>query len=430
MVQKFVKVLSFLGILVYLFACKEPGAGLSPVVAIPEVPRKELLTTFGTVNPHYVRTILHIDIEKYNPLNAMDFFFGWIVNGVPFDDYPFFEYVVLGHAYLTQDVRGNVALKLTPSLQYVLDNNKTYIQPLILKGIKVLIEVRSGCFNDDEPGFYGVGFGAMDMPSVNLFAPQLHDLVNQYGIDGFEFNDIGGGYRAYPPYTRDLKQFGTNEPLYPDEMFQDKNGNELSDAEIKEILWSQGGANFSDMIIYINEHLKERRSVPADYGGAEYDGRTIEIFRSLVTRRDNGHGRYLHTETRPAFIPDAYTGATPLVLWNMIAFVNGISNEMENDFPFLEMWDDALKRHVKQEGMFFSPFIIDLSVGESRLSAQEARVLASAFAGTASAPNRFGTLYFSNLPTIEEDPGIASFLTNFTTPIFGRPLYMYENGDF
>jgi len=136
----------------------------------------------------------------------------------------------------------------------------------------------------------------------------------------------------------------------------------------------------------------------------------------------------MFTETRPAYIPDAYTGATPLVLWNMIAFANGIKNEMESGFPFLMMWDDLLKRLVRQEGIFFSPFTIDLSAGPGRLSQQEARDLGRSFAGTNAAPNRFGTLYFSNLPTTSEDPGIVAYLTNFSSMVFGRPVFMYENG--
>jgi len=418
----------FLGLSFFItLACQEPKTGLSPVGTIPVVPRKELVTTFGTANPHFVRTVLHVDLEKQNPLNANDFFFGWFINGEPYDDHPFFEHVVLGYSYLSQNAQGNVILNMTPALQYVLDNNSVYIRPLILKGIKVLIEVRSGNFSDDEPGFFGVGLGAMDMPAVNQFAPQLKNLIDRYGIDGFEFNDTGGGYRAYPPYTRHLTKFDSAMPLYPDEMFQDDNGGWLDESETDKILWREGGANFADIIVYINEHLKERRRVPADFGSALDDGHTIEIIRSLIARSDKGHGRYMHTETRQAFTPDAYTGATTYVLWNMAAFVNGIANKMEAGFPFLEMWDNFLGRKVRQEGSFFSPFVVDLSV-EDRPSASAARDLGRNFAGTSGAPNRFGTLYFSNLPALEEDSDIAAYLTNFTTPIFGRPVFLYEGG--
>ena len=420
----------FIGLLALLFlvtGCLLPEEGLSPVGAVPSIPRKELVTTFGTANPHYVRTVLHVDTEKQNPLNAMDFYFGWTVDGIPFDDHPFFEHVVLGYAYLSKDLQGNINLNKTETLQYILDSNKTFLAPLILKGIKILVEVRSGCFAPDEEGI-GVGFGTFDMASVNLFAPQLQDLIDRYGINGFEFNDEGGGYKAYPPYTRELKKFGDSEPLYPDSLFQDDDGNWLSGTEIEAILWREGGANFADFIVYVNEHLKERRRVPANFGSINEDGRTIEVIRSLITRGDNGHGRYMHTETRPAYTPDAYTGATTYVLWNMIAFVNGIVNKMETGSPFLFMWDAALKRMVKQDGAFFSPFIIDLSAGNQRLSTQEARALGFGFAGTAVSPNRFGTLYFSNLPAAAEDPGIAAYLSNFTTQIFGRPVFMYEGG--
>lgn len=411
----------------FVFACREPEAGLSPVGTIPEIPRKALVTTFGTANPHFARTVLHVDLEKHNPLNSGDFFFGFIVDGKPYDDSPFFEYVVLGYAYLSKNEQGKIILANTPALQYVLDNNAAFIRPLILKGIKVLIEVRSGNFSDNEAG-YGIGFGAMDMPAVNEFAPQLKDLVDRYGIDGFEFNDTGGGYKAYPPYTRYLKHFGGNTPLYPDELFQDENGDWFSDTKIEEILWNEGGANFTDFIVYVNEHLKERHRVPADFGSVQEDSQTIEIIRSLIARRDIGHGMYMYTETRPAYTPDAYTGATTYVLWNMIAFVNSIKNEMDSSFSFLEMWDDFLKRKVRQEQSFFSPFVIDLSTGTDRLTANESRNLGRSFAGTNTAPNRFGTLYFVNLPTLAEDPGIIAYLSNFTNSIFGRPVFIYEGG--
>lgn len=413
-------------------SCPVLGEGINPVGGIPDIQRKQTRTTIGNPNPHFVQTILHVDLERYNPLNALDFFFGWqLPDGTWYDPQPFFEHVVFGHSYLDRDERGNVILRLTPALQYILNNSNTYIKPLTLSGIKVLIEVRSGNFADDEPGI-GVGLGALDMPAVQLFTPQLQALVDRFGIDGFEFNDIGGGYLAYPPFTRNLKRFRSNEPMYPDEMFKDAGGDWLSDAEIEQILWMEGGANFTDIIVYVNEHLKERRRVAADFGGGQEDGRTVTIVRSLAARRDTGHGRFMRTETRPEFTPDAYTGATTFVLWNMIAFVNGVRNEMqgtaEDGYPFLVMWHAATQETVSQEQIYFSPFIIDLSLGPNRPAASAAQALGDAFAGTQTLPNRFGTLYFSNLPTTGEDPNIATFLTNFSSRIFGQPVRLHEGG--
>ena len=417
--------------LVLALACQMPETGINPIGAIPGVPRKQLATTMVPPhdrNPHFVWTALHVDVERYNPLNAKDFFFeGRHPDGSTYQ-IPFFEHVILGYAYLDRDARGYAALRLTPSLQYVLDNSRTYIWPLTLSGIKVLIEVRSGRFADSEEG-RGIGLGTLDMPAVNQFIHQFSVLVDRFGIDGFEFNDIGGGYRSLPPHTRHLTRFGSDQPMYPPEMFQDDDGNELSSEEIKEILWMEGGQNLTDMMIYVNEHLRFRQRVVADFGSAGNDNNYIETVRTLLVRNTN-HGGRMPTMVRPAFTPDAYTGATPYVLQNLVAVVNDARNEMIGtapNFPFLMMWDSVRLQMMSQPLGDFAPLVIDLSVRD-RMSATEAGALARLFAGTFQIPNRFGTLYLSNLPTSEEDPDIAEFLSAFAVPIFARNVRLHDGG--
>jgi|GEM_PF-1785498 len=415
--------------LLFVLACQVPGTGLDPIGAIPTVPRKQLATTMLAGAPHWVRTVLHVDLERYNPLNAMDFFVGerrqdgsWVSQN------PLFEYVVLSYAYLARDSRGYASLRLTPQLRRILDNSRTYIWPLQQVGIKILVEVRSGRFGDDEAGD-GVGLGTFDMPAALRFMDQLVVLTDRIGLDGFEFNDIGGGYRSFPPHTEFLTRFGSDERMFPESMFLDADGNRFEQERVNEILWREGGQNLTDMMIYVNEYLKKRQDLAADFGGAGNDGRIVETVRTVLVRGVN-HGYWMPTMVRPAFTPDAYTGATPYIVQNVEAIIVDARNHLEGtnpNFPFRMMWHPPTARYEPQLLEAFAPFAIDLSVND-RMSVAEAGALARAFAGTFQIPNRFGTLYFSNLPTLDEDANIVSFLSAFVGPIFTGHAHLHEGG--
>ena len=453
-------VLAVCAIAVFPFtvSCIAPVDGISPFQASPEIPRKVLVTTSGLAfhQQHFVNTVLHVDVERYNPLNALDYTIGWLSGGNFTPHSPLFETVVLGYAYLARNPDGFVVLRATPALMRLLNNTGTYIRPLTMAGIRVLVEVRSGRYGDDEAGS-GLGLGAMEMRLVHEFFPQLLLFAQAFGIDGFEFNDIGGGYRSFPPYTRYLRQHGSDEPLYPDSMFGYYDGvgdwQWYSQDRVNEILWREGGQNFADLIVTINDRLRESRRVVADFGGEGNDNTYPWVMRYVIAR-NNGHAmiRYHGTDPGPAppatnhrrytslsanvreeFIPDAYTGAMPFTVSNLLAFVNDVNSRLEGthpNFPFLRMWEPyrAAGAAMEFQGLQgFAPFIVDLTL-TGRMSAAEAQALAVRFRGTSTIPNRFGTLYFSNLPTLEEDPGIAAFLTAFTGQVFGLTTVVNVGG--
>jgi len=392
----------------FSLGCNMGETGINPIGAIPTIPRKQLVTSPDN-NPSFVRVIANVDVEKSSPLDVKNYFFG---TGNA-DDVQLFDCVVLGHAYLSRDARGYASLELSPALRRVLNNNHIYLRPLARKGIKILIEVRSGRFLDDEDGL-GIGLGTMDIGAIREFLPYLGMLVDRFGIDGFEFNDIGGGRTSRPPHTRSLTMFESDQPMYPDSLFQDRNGDPLDEASIEEILWREGASNFANLILYTNEFLKVRHRVPANFGGIHDDNQTIEITRSIIAK-NNGHGEFLPHMVRPAFTPDAYTGATPFIAQNVIAIVNDIPHD-RNSFA-LYMPNETTGTMEKQDPRSYSPFVVDLSPG-GKLDAAGARELANWFAGTTASPNGFGTLYVTNLPA--NGQSLAAFLTNLTQPIFGR----------
>jgi len=414
-----IKIKFILGLLLFtLLSCQQPKDGTSPIGLIPEIPRKRLIT-----NSEPVEFICHVDLEKYNPLNIQDYY---LAPGGTENHIMVFDYAVLGHIYLVKDSQGYVHLQPAPALQYILDNNSTFIRPLRRKGIKVLIEVRSGNYAESEEGT-GLGLGTMDMATIQGLVVEFTHLITRYEIDGFEFNDAGGGYKAYPPYTRNVKRFQRDEALYPDEMFQDKDGNPLSDAEIERLLWIEGGSNLSNLIYMTYEIMKESYTVAADYGSAEDDSQFVEVRRSLLVR-NSGHGSSLISQIRMEYMPDAYSGASSEVVDNMTYIINSVPNDNSKARPYFYNEDTGQNDGIYMEDRY-GPLNIDLS---NRLTNLQADDLAKWFRGT-GAGNRYGTLYFSNLPSVTEvDSGdvevLRRYINRFTQELFGWTTRMYEGG--
>lgn len=418
-------------------ACQAPEGGLTPGAVAPEIPRKELRSTMlGPHLPAFVRVVAHIDVEKQNPLNVKYYYFESLTGG---QREPFFEHVVLGHAYLGRNEQGYVILNLTPALQHVLENSRTYLWPLINLGIRVLVEVRSGNFADDQAGI-GLGLGTMDFDESAAFITNLQALVNHFGIDGFEFNDIGGGYKAYPPFTRSLRYSLRDAPRYPDEMFEYDDGTPFPEARIERMLWHEGASNFSLLVLNANELLKERHSAAADFNTPPEvdDNIRREISRSIFVRTQAGHGRYLPFETR--IVPDAYTGASQFVADNTVAIINDVPHDMTRPTLFL---NNEANRHPEIDNHGFpvpivnqnyAPFVIDLS-RDGRVNASNnvaANELGAWFAGTTASPTRYGTLYFINLPARSEIPqaetSTLQLLRWFSMAIFARNVEAVPDG--
>jgi hypothetical protein len=362
-------------------------------------------------------------VEKENPLNAKDYVFAASAEN---PETQFFDYVVLGYSYLTKDARGYTHLEMTSTLRYILENTVTYIKPLHQKGIKVLIEVRSGIYNDTNDEGVSAGFGTMDMASINEFTKELKLLVDQYGIDGFDFNDTGGGKNSYPPFTRNLKQFRNDLPLYPDNLFLDDN-TPLSPAEINKVLWLEGGSNFSNLIQRTNEALKETYTSVWKNGSQE-TSETQSVDRIILVRNRN-HGSHLLSQLRMAYMPDAYSGADPKVTGNLRFIVNDTPYNTET--PHAPLWDETRGQDVGAEEAenVYIPFTVDLSAPKERT---EAESLAKAFLGKDLDPNNldstnyssYGALLFTGLQPVSEAAGTLSYINYFSREIFRRSVQL------
>jgi hypothetical protein len=162
--------------------CPELQPGIVPV------PKMEIEKwAVKTDGREYAQQVAcYIDVEKYNPLNAGDYYLGDI------DGPTYFDFVILGAAQLKRPAGTRiVTLYIPPGLQYVLDNRQTYIEPLRYKGIKVLLGITGG--QDD------VSFGNIILPEdytltkeeyyLLEFGEYISNFVALYRLDGVEFFD-------------------------------------------------------------------------------------------------------------------------------------------------------------------------------------------------------------------------------------------------
>ena len=117
--------------------------------------------------------------------------------GTNFGPY-YFDYVVLCSAKMKKinNETGGFTFQLDDSeIRNILRNRGTMLTPLQSRGMKVLLQIENG----------GEGFTFANLPRKLRFAFALacKNFLEQYNLDGFEFNDVNGndpvnGLYAYP----------------------------------------------------------------------------------------------------------------------------------------------------------------------------------------------------------------------------------------
>lgn len=116
---------------------------------------------------------VYIETNDINPLNVGEY----TLEGT---STPAIDHVVL-FASNIRGTKSTVELYHNPNQTYILNNVETLVRPLQQKGIKVLL----GILGDHT----GVGFTNMTAAQMDSFAQQVADCVNQYGLDGVDFDD-------------------------------------------------------------------------------------------------------------------------------------------------------------------------------------------------------------------------------------------------
>ena len=123
-----------------------------------------------------VKTFLFFEVNDTNPLNALEF----VLDNE--EESLFFDYVVLFAANINYNAEtGRVYVYCNPQVQFLLDHNEEYLQPLRDRGIKVLLGLLG---NHDESGLAQLSeIGARD------FARELAAICEAYNLDGVNFDD-------------------------------------------------------------------------------------------------------------------------------------------------------------------------------------------------------------------------------------------------
>lgn len=121
-----------------------------------------------------VTMVLYFEVNDTNPLNALEF----LTESGKY----YFDHVVLFAANINWDpVKKRVYLANNPNVQFLLDNNEEYLQPLRRAGIKVILSILG---NHDEAGVAQLS----DM-GAREFAKELAAYCRAYNLDGVAFDD-------------------------------------------------------------------------------------------------------------------------------------------------------------------------------------------------------------------------------------------------
>lgn len=150
-------------------------------------------------------TIVVVDIENDNPLNAGDYFF---TGGDTF-----FDYVCLFSAYIHSSTAGGI---VTPTLYLspVMTSSSwfsTYVTPLQSNNQGVLL-----CITGD---WMGIGLSSMNSTQAYQFATILAYVVSYYDLDGVVFDDEYSGtstivYGSYSGIITYFKQLCPNKLVF------------------------------------------------------------------------------------------------------------------------------------------------------------------------------------------------------------------------
>ena len=138
------------------------------------------LVTFANEGEDAVKGYLFFEVNDVNPLNTLSF---QLENGKLI-----WDVIVLFAANINYDSEaGRPRVQCNPNVQYLLDNNETFLQPLRRRGVKVLLGLLG---NHDITGLAQLSDqGAKD------FAREIAQYCKAYNLDGVNYDDE---YSNYP----------------------------------------------------------------------------------------------------------------------------------------------------------------------------------------------------------------------------------------
>lgn len=240
--------------------------------------------------PDAVKTVLYFEVNDTNPLNALEFV-------LKDSGKLFFDEIVLFSANINYNAEtGRVYVQNNPNVQFLLDNNEQFLQPLRKRGMKVILGILG---NHDAAGVAQLS----DM-GCREFARELAAYCKAYNLDGVGFDD---------EYS--------NSPDLSNPWFAPRSGEAASRLlyETKKAMPDKTvmvyylGAIYSDSIVPVDDVLPSEfvDYAVADYGAAAdpLQGMTLKQCSSMSmelhkgmgnpseelarTRKNEGYGYYM-----------------------------------------------------------------------------------------------------------------------------------------
>jgi hypothetical protein len=199
-------------------ACGQPG---NLPYEIPPIPEKRIYYTDEQGREQYrkIDIFCYVDVSKYNPLNAADY-------TLEHSGIPFFDYVIIGDAYIERDFRG-MYLLMPEDVRRFLEQRNTWLRPLQEKGVKVLLRVT---------GNESISFGNLNQEEARAYADVIYNALTLYRLDGVDFDDT-----AADPF------------IYPDRWEYDPgNSDGKTEAEWRFEQWRKGGDGLSNVAYYLD----------------------------------------------------------------------------------------------------------------------------------------------------------------------------------
>lgn len=253
-----------------------------------------------------VKTIVYFEVNDTNPLNALEFL-------TESGEY-LFDDVVLFAANINWDPeKKRVYMLNNPNVQFLLDNNEEFLQPLRKAGMRVIVSILG---NHDEAGVAQLS----DM-GAKEFARELAAYCRAYNLDGVAFDDE---YSRYPdlsnPWLAPQSAYAGSRLMYeckkamPDKVVSLYNLGAMYSSSLQVIDGVEPG-QYCDYAV-------------ADYGGSARPGRgmtlkqcggmSIELRRgsgnsseaTARSKKEAGYGYYMFFALDPSLY---YTGWQPQV---------------------------------------------------------------------------------------------------------------------
>lgn len=377
MLKKFLVILAL-----FLFAftgCLNPQAGEVPFY----VPHERTLKM--RIGGGALAVAVYVDVERHNPLNAGDYFLE--------DGTPFFNFVILGAAQMRHLPDGRrVTLYLPPGLRHVLNNRRTYIEPLQRMGIRVLLGITGG---QDDVTFGNIRRPEDDidinLPNMNFFpmdfAETISGFIAFYHLDGVELIDTNAARIPHNMVTFP----------YPDGSFEGfpDMGLYHDDPDGATTAWLHGGQqmSFLTLLIRLHEHM-------------------ISLFDRMIIIREVNFGAYISAE--PATFEDRSMYVNYFINNDFAYFGSTRANREDPDRL-------SIIPGIDNDYAAYGPLSIDLGGITPPLYNTEGNNIVRFSEKLRDDPRRFRIMFYNGLmPSSEEDDRFND--TRPASPTFGQQL--------